>query len=316
MEYSLWINGVDDAFIRELGCGCPRCLRPYRAANTSVSLMGSLEGRLPRHILFYVGAGISESVLANPLFAAQPTLDAVVLSHWHSDHAMELERVTITWMRSRQYHRLPWSALPVYSRQGAVAWLQRQYPGLEEAWLRFAPFGGEEARGQMMQPLQLDLPDARVTPISITHHSADADCVTGLFRPCCAGYLLETTNSRTALLWDLDQENTWLLDPEHPTTRWLRGLDHLLIDCDSWEESVDTQGRPLSHASLVFIQQITRVLQPHNTWLIHLSAHDRTTARGFGWLEETWQQEARTEWKRLGLPGQVHVPRIGQSIDL
>ena len=93
-------------------------------------------------------------------------------------------------------------------------------------------------------------------------------------------------------------------------------IDHLLIDCDSWEESVDTQGRPLSHASLVFIQQITRVLQPHNTWLIHLSAHDRTTARGFGWLEETWQQEARTEWKRLGLPGQVHVPRIGQSIDL
>lgn len=316
MEYSLWINGVDDAFIRELGCGCPRCLRPYRAANTSVSLMGSLEGRLQRHILFDVGAGISESVLANPLFAAQPTLDAVVLSHWHSDHTMELERVAITWMRSRQYHRLPWSALPVYSRQGGVAWLQRQYPGLEEAWLCFAPFGAEEPRGQLMEPLRLDLPGAQITPISITHHSADSDCATGLFRPCCAGYLLETANSRTALLWDLDQENLWLLEPDHPTAQLLRGLDHLFIDCTSWQDAHDEQGRPLSHASFLFVQQVAGNLLPQNTWLVHLSDHDNPSSPGFGLTEEGWQEMARTEWQRLGLPGQVHVPRIGQSISL
>jgi ribonuclease BN (tRNA processing enzyme) len=315
VKYSLVVNGLDNAYMREFGCGCARCSRPYHVANTSVSLLvQDGRGMLQNHFLFDAGSGVTESLLNNPVLQESPRLDAVLLTHWHFDHTCELQKLGVTLKRSRKRQGLRHLSLPVWCRQGVIGWLKRQYPTLEGLELKY--FGSYEPKGTLLSELMLGLGGLEMSPISIAHYSADLHHQTGEALPCCCGYLLKTPVAKAALLWDLDATNLWLMEPNHPTVLGLRGIDHLFIDCDTWALTANPDGRPHSHASFWLVQRIARNLKPKNTWLVHLSGHGDHPNAGFGWDDERWQEEAQQVWQGEALPGKVRVPRIGEVIGI
>lgn len=321
MRYTLRVNGLDNAYIREFGCGCARCARPTRAANTSISLIGQDQrGKVLCHVLFDAGFGVLESLLENPALREDARLDAVVLTHWHSDHTAELTRISTTWARSRRRRGEPSARIPVWCRPGSAAWLERQYPQLHTSGIELKTFGQAEPAGSLLEGLRLDLPGLKLTPIALSHHTADFDPDhPAESYPCCAGYVLEFQGSRVALLWDLDATNLWLERPaaeQRQAVERLRGADHIFFDSNTWAYAASGDGRPASHASFGLIQRFARVLEPKQSWLVHLSGHEDAPGEGFGWQDGDWQREAQRVWRERGLPGDVRVPIIGETIPL
>lgn len=314
------VNGLDNAYIKEFGCGCARCARQTRGANTSVSLIGrDFHGRAVQHVLFDAGSGVTDSLLQSPALLEEPRLDAVVLTHWHSDHTSELTRICTTWARSHRRRGEPVMPVPVWCRSGSAAWLGRQYPHLSTAGLEVHAFGGAEPMGSLLEPIS-PVPGLSLTPISTSHSTADLHPErAGEAHPCCAGYILELAGVKVALLWDLDATNLWLERPEgrqRETVERLRGADHVFFDSNTWAYDTNPDGRPASHASFGLVQRFARVLEPKHTWLVHLSGHEDRPNQGFGWLDAQWQREAQRVWHDQHLPGDVRVPTIGETIEL
>ena len=316
MHYELHVNGLDNAYTREFGCGCERCTRATRAANTSLSLIGLDDaGTVQHHVLFDAGSGILESLIENPLLRAHPRLDAVVLTHWHSDHTSELTRVTTTLARSRRRQGLLATPTPVLCRTGSAAWLERQYPHLHGSSVDLRRFGDSEPMGTILEPLPLEIPGVTITPVSTAHSTADLHPENpDIHHPCCAGYILEFGATKIGLLWDLDATNLWLEDVNHPVVQRLRGADHVFFDSNTWRYDTTASGHPASHASFSLIQRFARTLEPRCTWLVHLSGHEDAPDDGFGWDNARWQSEARRVWAEESLPGEVRVPEIGERI--
>ena len=320
LRYELQVNGLDNAYIRQFGCTCPRCTSLDRAANTSVSLI-ALDGDIVRHhVLFDAGTGVTDSLIRHVNLAANPRLDAVVLTHWHSDHTSELMRLGASFSRANRRLGRAGSSVPVYCRTGSADWLARSYPHLNNAGLSVSSFGANESKGQLLEPLPKLIPDVTITPITTTHSTADISAVNpNEMRQCCCGYLLELPDYRVALLWDLDATNTWLESPaphQAATIERLRGLDHVFFDCNTWHNSSDASGNPASHASFTLLKNFARQLEPRCTWLVHLSGHEDDVGSGFGWLNHQWQDHAQRAWLQEQLPGTVRVPQIGELVPL
>jgi ribonuclease BN (tRNA processing enzyme) len=319
MRHELVVNGLDNAWIREFGCDCRRCARQSRVANTSVSLLSYEGSSLVHHILFDVGASVRDSLSRIEALRAQPRLDQIVLSHWHSDHTCELAPLSKTWARSRARQGVELEPVPVWARAGSAAWLERLYPQLEKAGLELRHSNEFEPVGTLLEPIMLELPNLTLTPVTLSHHTADLH-PNGSDEswPCCSGFVLEMPNSKVAFLWDTDVSNTWL---EHPNPAQLaafeklRHADHVFFDCNTWEHTHSREGKPASHVSFGMVQRFVMALEPKNSWLVHLSGHE-DLGDGFGWDDATWQREAQRTWRDQTLPGQVRVPLIGEVIRL
>lgn len=323
MDYSLIVNGLDNAFPREFGCDCPRCTRPERAANTSMSLVGAQDDDAVTafHVLIDCGHGISESLAANPLLRGdRARLDWIVLTHWHADHSIELGRICAGWMRTCARRGQPFERVKAWCRQGSAEWLAREQSG---AWRTFvdpvvAP--GFDDAGVTLAPIDTGAPDLRVTPITLHHSSADvAPDVPPRRQPSCAGLVIQTPRRKAVLFWDMDDTNAWIVDPQteaHARSLELAyGADVLCLDCNTWRFA-GTPSRPASHACFHTQLPNVRALAPRETLLMHLSGHEDDRGDGFGWLDAEWQANARAEWTRRGMPGQVRVPTIGERIAL
>ena len=319
-KYELVVNGLDNAWRKEYGCGCARCRDARRTANTSVSLLGwSDEGQLEHHLLIDAGGGVGESLLENPALQANPRLDGVLLTHWHTDHVCELFRIAIGFMRSRKRQNLPLRAIPLWLREGSRRWLEIQQPGILGI-IKVTSSLEFEAVGRLLEPLTLEQGDLTITPVTLNHSSADLLPPHGTEPlPCCAGFILETGGHKTALLWDVDATNLWLENPgpaEREAFEKLHHCDILLIDTNTWAYSQNPDGTPASHISYALVQRFARALEPKITYLMHLSGHEDAVGDGFGWTNETWQLEATKAWQAAGLVGEVRVPRIGERIAL
>lgn len=130
MTLRLRFNGLDHAFLSEFGCTCGRCTSAVRRANTSVSLLELSEGNqdVKQHILFDVGMGVTDSLVTSPLPSSATRLDGMVVSHWHPDHAIEMNRLCESWLRSRQRRQEEPGKVRIWCRQGTANWLERLYP--------------------------------------------------------------------------------------------------------------------------------------------------------------------------------------------
>lgn len=323
MNYSLHINGLDNAFPREFGCDCRRCMRPERAANTSMSLIGTQDDdRITAfHALIDCGFGISESLAGNLLLRGdRARLDWLLFTHWHSDHSAELNRICAGWMRTCVRRGQPFNRINAWCREGSAQWLAHDFGG---AWRMFiephiAPSFNDA--GVVLAPVPITAPDLTITPITLHHSSADvAQDDVKRRQPACAGFVIQTQQRKAVLFWDMDNTNTWITAPQNDAhvaaIQLARGADVLCLDCNTWRFK-GTSEKPASHASFHAHVQNIRALAPRQTLLMHLSGHEDDRGDGFGWLDAEWQAHAQAEWQVQGLPGNVRVPCIGERIAL
>ena len=121
MNYSIVVNGLGHAFLREFGCPCARCRQGQRMANTSASIIATDEenGKIIWHALVDVGLGVVTSLcdLATPDDAR---LDWLLFTHWHPDHSLVLNRLCETLRRRARLRAKSVTKLPTWCRRGTA----------------------------------------------------------------------------------------------------------------------------------------------------------------------------------------------------
>lgn len=319
MKHLLQINGLDGPLLRQFGCECGRCCGPDRQANTSASLLSFDDaGNTVHHLLFDAGHGVVDSLNASPyLRGAAARLDGLALTHWHPDHVAELNRLCVAEHHNRRRRGRPTHRVPLYARAGTVAWLAREQSHVLRTYLEPQLTAEVEQPGAVLTALPLNLPGVRVTPVSISHYTADlAPDDSGQVVYSTAAFVIETDRSRAVLLWDIDSENEWLAAPgeaERAAIDLLAGADLLLIDTTFWHRPPHR----VTHPSFENVLRYARRLCPRRTLLMHLSGHpDGPGNSGFGWTNAEWTTAASAAWTAAGLSGSVLAPSVGMVFDL
>ena len=320
MPHFLHINGLDGPLLRQFGCQCGRCLGPDRQANTSASLITLDEtGQTQHHLLFDVGHGVVDSLNAIPwLHGAAARLDGIALTHWHPDHVAELNRLCVADHHNRRRRGRPVDRVPLFARAGTVAWLAREQSHVLRTYLDPRLAAESEAPGTCLPVLPLDLPGVRVTPVSIGHYTADlAADDSGRTIYSTAAFVIETGQSKAVLLWDIDSENEWLVEPrtaaEQAGVALMTAADVLLIDTTFWHRP----SRRVTHPSFQNVLRYAATLRPRRTLLMHLSGHpDGIGNPGYGWTNDEWTAAATAAWAAAGLSGSVMAPPVGMVLEM
>jgi len=319
MRYVILVNGLDHAFLREFGCACRRCLGARRTANTSVSLIGVSErDETATHVLFDVGAGVVESlVCSSRLSGDKARFDALILSHWHPDHTLDLNRLCESWRRTLRRRNESDAKLRAWCRTGTAAWLWKSYP-YELSLLNLEESQEIDPPGTLLPEINLGIRGISVRPIAVSHCTADRAAWNPKNPvPCSAAFLIQA-EKKAVLLWDIDNANDWLDKPSTPEHRMaveaLSKPDYLFVDCNTWKEE-SPGGKSTGHASFQSIKKYAAALHPTSeTLLMHLSGHEDGPGNpGWGWADTQWEAEAKSEWVAAGLPGSVRVPKIGDE---
>ena len=319
MQNLLIVNGIDGPMRKQFGCDCARCADPTPQANTSVSLVSlNAVGEAVHHLLFDVGVGVVDSLVRNPYFSGtNARLDGIILSHWHPDHTLGLNQLCVSYFLGLQRRGITPPKIPLWCRRTSAAWVQMQN---EYEWQSFLdPHVSDESYppGTILPPVSTSLPDMRITPISVSHFSADRCPQEPGLSYACAAFVLETANNKTVLLWDIDNQNEWLAAPqteaESDAVALMSDADNLFIDTCFWHNKI---GRS-THPSFENVLRYAHTLQPCQTLLMHMSGHpDGRGNRGWGWTNAQWTLAGSAEWQAQGLPGTVRVPEIGDVLNL
>lgn len=326
MKHLLYFNGIDAPLLDIFGCTCARCQNHNHQANVSASLITlDDEGQTINHMLFDCGSGVVDQLVRNPyLQGDRARLDHILLTHWHRDHIAELNRLLVSWHLSYK-HKTGSSAArtPLWCRSGTAAWLRRYYDYELDNYLALQESQEQHPPGTLLAPLTFStLPDIVLTPITLSHLTADLSLDRQDTMYCCSGFIIETAAKKVALLWDMDNINHWLTHPQtaahQAAIAKLQHADHIFIDTSFWYN----KPKPASHASFETVINYIRPLRPRQTWLIHLSGHPDaffTTRNGtgaYGWSNEKWTAEAQKAWAEHGLEGNVQAAYARLSIPL
>lgn len=322
MIYRIVVNGTGHAFLREFGCPCDRCNQRYHVANTSASIIGIDEtsNTIAWHALVDVGLGVVTS-LCELLAPDEARLDRLLFTHWHPDHSLELNRLCETLRRSARHKDETFTKIPTWCRKGTAQWLKKTY---SYEWYRcLEPHISDEAEepGVILETIPTGTSALKITPISVSHYSADID--PGNFTDklhSVASFVIETECKKAVLLWDIDNTNDWIMNPiskeQQSTVALLSEADYLFIDCFTWNVE-EVRGINTGHTSFSTVKRYVRELNPRETLLLHLSGHEEGKNNyGWGWPDWKWQQETQKIWKAESLPGMVRIPTIGEQFDL
>lgn len=320
MRHLLQINGLDGPLLNQFGCECNRCRAPERRANTSASLITlDDQGQTVHHLLFDAGLGVVDNLNNSPyLQGPAARLDGIALTHWHPDHVAELNRLCVSHYNNRKRRGWETERVPLYCRSGTAAHLARENGHVLQTYLKqYLPHECEPP-GTILSPLPLNLAGVTVTPVSVSHYTADLAPDNSLETSyCCASFVIEVANSKAALLWDIDSENEWLVRPrtaaQEQAVALLSDADLLIVDTTFWRRPT----RKKTHPSFENVMRYARTLQPRRTLLVHLSGHpDGPGNPGFGWTNAEWTQAASAAWLEAGLSGAVAAPSVGEIVEL
>jgi hypothetical protein len=166
----------------------------------------------------------------------------------------------------------------------------------------------------------LEAPGLTITPVTVSHGSADLSPAGG-WMPCCAAFVVQREGGKkVVLLWDIDNQNlNWMRSPSEETTQavsLLSGADLLFVDANCWSAE-EADGKPTGHTAFTSVMQIAEFLRPRQTRLVHLSGHEDGEGNpGWGWLDDMWQHPAQSAWQARQLPGGIAVPRIGEAYEI
>ena len=321
MNFSLVVNGAGNAFLREFGCACGRCLDRDNRANTSVSIVARDDrGSLLWHALVDAGTGVTES-LCNTFPPEEARLDLLLFTHWHPDHSLDLNRLCESSRRTARRRGRPFARIPAWCRAGTGKWLRKSYSYEWHRCLDARGTGEASEPGCILEPVAAGVEGIRITPVSVSH--AGADFSPDNFRerlPCSASFVIETPRAMTVLLWDLDGGNDRVVAPatdgQKKTAELLAGADYLFIDCFSWTVE-EVQGFNTGHLSFDTVRRYARALRPRETRLVHMSGHEEGEGKpGYGWTDDVWEAEARNIWISETLPGRVSVARTGEQLGI
>lgn len=322
MKHFIIVNGLDHAFLREFGCPCKRYVRQRSVANTSVSLVSLNDSgdQILHHILFDTGMGVVDKLVDSPYLSGNNAhLDWLIVSHWHPDHLLDLNRLCETWRRTLKRWGKEWKPIPTWCRSGTAEWLKRNHTFEWNSFLKPQLSNETSPPGATLTPIQLDIAGLTVTPITVSHHTADINPANPKEQlPFCASFVIETDSTKTVLLWDIDNRNNWIENPntneQKKTVNLLSEADYLFIDCNTWSVE-EVNGKNTGHISFSTARRYIMALHPkRQTLLVHLSVHeDGEYQPGWGWLDWKWEQEAQRVWQAESLPGIVRVPTSGEE---
>ena len=322
MTYGITVNGSGHAFLREFGCPCDRCNQREHVANTSLSIVrrDSTGKKIVWHALVDVGMGVVTS-LCNYFRPQDARLDWLLFTHWHPDHSLELNRICETIRRASRYRSKPFTKIPTWCRKGTAEWLKKTY---SYEWYRcLDPRISDESAppGTVLDSIPVEAPDVKITPISVSHHSADIDPANFKDRRySSASFVVETETKKAVMLWDIDNKNEWIVDPfsdeQVRAAALLSNADYLFIDCFTWHVE-DVRGCNTGHTSFSTVKRYAQALNPRETLLMHISGHEEKQGdKGWGWLDKTWEEEVKNVWQWESLPGNVRVPALGETLNL
>lgn len=316
--HRLIINGLEAPLLKQFGCDCARCQEQKRQANTSMSLIATNDCQeTTQHVLFDVGLGVNDSLVALPYFQkGQVRLDWILLTHWHPDHTKELNRLAVSYRLNPKWQGLPIrDKVPLWCRSGSANWMQIEHSFEWQAQVTPHVSGERLPPGTVLPTLDLGMAGVAVTPVTVSHFGADVNPQNrSEVVYSSAAFVVQTERVKAVLLWDIDNQNEWLWTPqdarEKTAVSLLKNADYLFIDTTFWR----TRDEPTTHPGFTQVCQIAANLQPRQTILMHLSGHpDGCGNPGWGWTNERWRQEATAVWQEQGLPGSVTVPEIGSE---
>ena len=305
--YEIIVNGIGHAFLQEFGCPCDRCTTDPPKACTSVSIVSRDErkGTVDWHALVDVGPGVVDSVCHH---VDPPCLDLLLLTHWHPDHVLDLNRLC----ESANTH-LGMPKVPMWCTQATADKVKDRHSFEYKYLLEPKP-----ADAPVCQPPGTPLPEVgglnenlTIQPFTVSHSTADS-AKKGIY--ACASFVVKTKQAKAVLLWDIDGNNDWLRHDDQ--NQELQGADYLLIDCNTWKVDKSPSGKPTGHATFQNVVDYAECLKPTQTLLVHLSGHEDKPDDGYGWSDQRWEKEAGQAWERRGLEGSVRVPCVGDRLRL
>jgi phosphoribosyl 1,2-cyclic phosphodiesterase len=297
--FEIIVNGIGHAFLQEFGCPCDRCSAHRARACTSVSIVERSEddGPMGWHGLVDVGPGVVNAICEH---VRPARLDLLLLTHWHPDHVLDINRLC----ESARRH-LGMARIPVWCTEATAEKVKARHSFEYKHRLDPETAAASGVPGTRV-PTVTRLPvGLTVTPYVVSHSSAD-NAAAGVYGG--VSFLVHHRGAKALLLWDVDADNDWIL--RLPADSPLRGIRYLFVDCNTWRPH--TTG----HASFEDAKRYASALQPEQTLLVHLSGHEDSSGPGWGWPDWRWEAEARVVWAAERLPGIVRVPRIGERLPL
>jgi ribonuclease BN (tRNA processing enzyme) len=146
------VNGVSNAFMREVGCDCSECKTIRKRAQTSVSLLLEEVGQPDRHILFDCGSHVVDSVIDAGIVPPE----AIFLSHEHMDHVGGVDRMV--WCSKRNFSD---DKIKLYSsRETLIEGPKKLFSNLPVDYVECEPF----------VPIELDFGSKLfLTPVKVYH---------------------------------------------------------------------------------------------------------------------------------------------------
>jgi ribonuclease BN (tRNA processing enzyme) len=319
------MNGLDHAFLREFGCSCNRCVGQRTTANTSVSLVSLDDNgdKILHHVLFDIGMGVVDSLVDSPyLTGSKARLDWLIISHWHPDHVLDLNRLCETWRRTLKRRGEQWKPIATWCRTGTAEWLKRNHAFEWNSFLKPQLSDETSPPGVKLASIKVGITGLTLTPITVSHCTADIDPANPKEKLyCSASFVIQYEGRKVVLLWDIDNRNSWIENPtsdeQKEAVNLLSGADYLFMDCNTWSVE-EPNGKNTGHASFLTVHRYVKALSPRGTTLlVHLSGHeDGKDNPGWGWNDSTWEQKAQEVWANNNLPGRVCVPHIGMNLQL
>ena len=269
----LRLNGVGNAFLRELGCdNCPQCSAVKPRANTSASLIVKRGRRTAGHLLFDCGLGVVDSLIN----AGLRSVDGVFVSHLHNDHLLGLDTLANCLRRSGAPVPVPVFATRDTWERGILLHFPYLVPGL-----LMRVNAGEDGAVELPFGFAGEI-DLRVTPVPVWHGKIPGES------PVIWVIEFGTPDARRKIIlgWDLLH-----LIPRHPSE------DHdadYAGPCSREDVLSGPRAELLSRADELFIEGNTRLpcprsghtsieaalrfhvpkLTPARTWVVHYSGHE------------------------------------------
>jgi ribonuclease BN (tRNA processing enzyme) len=271
MNVTLRMNGVGNAFLRELGCDCPQCSMEKPRANTSASIIVHEDNKIIYHALFDCGSGTVDGLIRNNI----SKVDCIFNTHNHLDHISDLDRLVNSLKRNSQNFK----PIPFYCTQGTWdSGLDSLYP-----WLK-----GNLIHGNFNRELWQNDPiilieniKFKVTPIPVYHGRSANEPVVFVIEFCldrpykiilCWDYLHLVKNYSKKSKYDANYENEnpeEIVNPEKKNVDILNGATELFL-----AGNTRTHQHTTGHASIMAGFELIKAITPERTWFVHYSGHE------------------------------------------